>query len=77
MGGEGAVESERIEKWEGEMAKRNAYFLKFEIATLTYTDAKLAYPDQVFNELASYLEPAPASPLNLLTIEQELLNYPG
>lgn len=54
-GGKAAVEAKRIEKFESEMGKRNNYFQKFSITTLTFTDKKLKDMDAAFEELKPYL----------------------
>ncbi len=56
-GGEAAIEKERIKKWESETQKRNAYFNKFGITTLTFTDTELADVDKAFAQVEPYLSP--------------------
>lgn len=56
-GGESAVEKEQIKKWEADTAKRNAYFEKFGITTLTFTDTALADIEAAFLEIELYLSP--------------------
>ena len=56
-GGETAIEKEQIKKWEADTAKRNAYFEKFGITTLTFTDGALTDIDTAFSGIEQYLAP--------------------
>lgn len=75
LGGERAVDAERIRQWEAEMSKRNDYYLTFGVTTLTFMDSALSAPDAVFDKLAPHLEPAPQSTLNPLRVTKELEEY--
>lgn len=56
-GGEKAVEEKRQERFENEMEKRNAYFKKYGITTLTFAGKALRNTDRVFDQIADYFEP--------------------
>lgn len=56
-GGEAAVEKERIRQWEADTKKRNAYFEKFGITTLTFTDSDLKDIGTAFTRLGKFLLP--------------------
>ncbi len=56
-GGEAAVEKERIKKWEEDTKKRNAYFERFGITTLTFTNSDFADIGTAFKRLEKYLLP--------------------
>lgn len=56
-GGETAVERERIKKWEEDTKKRNAYFEKFGITTLTFTDSDFQDIGTAFARVEKYLLP--------------------
>lgn len=57
-GGKEAVEKKRIEKWERDTAKRNDYFTKFGITTLTFTNQNLANIRAAFDGIRPYLGPS-------------------
>lgn len=61
-GGEAAVERTRAEKFQREMKKRNEYFKRFGITTLTFTDEDLKDMDAVFADVSEYLLPSIDSP---------------
>jgi hypothetical protein len=54
-GGESAVEKKRIEKWEADTRKRNAYFQTYGITTITFTDSDLADIESAFESVTQYL----------------------
>ena len=56
--GKGAVEQKQILTWEKDTAKRNDYFTKFGITTLTLTDQKLANIGAAFEGIKRYLGPS-------------------
>lgn len=56
-GGEAAVEKERIKMWEADTKKRNAYFEKFGITTLTFTNSDFEDISTAFKRLEKYLLP--------------------
>lgn len=56
-GGETAVEEQRIKQWEADTQKRNAYFQKFGITTLTFTNSDLADIANAFKGIVTYLSP--------------------
>ena len=55
---QGAVEQKQIETWEKDTAKRNDYFTKFGITTLTLTDQNLANIGAAFEGIKRYLGPS-------------------
>ena len=59
------MEKERIKKWEADTEKRNAYFRKFGITTITFTDNALKDIAEAFSQVEEYLsapEVKPAPP---------------
>jgi len=63
------INAELAARWEREMAKRNAYFAKYAITTVTFTDARLADMDNCFEAMAAYLRARSAAPIG---VEDEL-----
>ncbi len=74
-GGEGAIEKARIEKWEEDTKKRNAYFQKFGITTLTFTDSQLADMDEAFAQIEAYLSPANERRQPAPQVKKAISNY--
>lgn len=60
-----AVNAELKIKWEGEMKKRNRYFKKFGITTVTFTDEDLTDLDDCFEVMADYLAERPEEDMSL------------
>ncbi len=56
-GGEAVIEKERIKKWEAESNKRNDYFEKFGITTITFTDSNLRDIKACFKQVEKFLLP--------------------
>lgn len=55
------VNEEAKQNFEKEMTKYKAYFRKFNIPILTYTDGDLEDYDKIFSEITTYLSPIKAS----------------
>ena len=60
-----AVNEELKEKWESEMSKRNRYFKKYGISTVTFTDNNLSDLDSCFDEMKAYLSDRPEEKMSL------------
>jgi hypothetical protein len=74
-GGETAIEKAQIKKWEADTQKRNAYFKKFGITTLTFTDSDLANMDEAFSQIEPYLSPPRTRKLALPQVRGAIAAY--
>lgn len=74
-GGERGLEAERIRLWEKDIEKRNNYFLKFGLTTLTFTDTALKDMPATFAKVIPYLEPANEERASSPEVEHELQQY--
>jgi hypothetical protein len=73
--GIGAVEQKKIETWEKDTAKRNEYFTKFGITTLTLTDKKLANIGSAFEGIKRYLAPSIDMRRSNLQVDHAITEY--
>ena len=74
-GGEAAVEEQRIKQWETDTQKRNSYFEKFGITTLTFTDSDLADIDAAFARIIPYLAPPKKKPVAVPQVKRAVESY--
>ena len=74
-GGEKAIEAERLKKWQGEMKKRNSYFKKYGLTTLTFTDEALGDMEACFEEIEEYLAPAKSVVPSLPDVKRAIKEY--
>jgi hypothetical protein len=63
------VNIELSAKWEKEMDKRNEYFKKFGITTITFTDYRLKDIESCFKDIESFLKRRPE---NVSSLELEI-----
>ncbi len=74
-GGTAAVEKKQIETWEKDTAKRNDYFIKFGITTLTLTDQKLSNISDAFDSVKPYLGPSVDDRRSNPEVDREIGKY--
>jgi hypothetical protein len=74
-GGKKAVEDKRKEMFEKEMGKRNDYFEKFGITTITFTDNNLKNIDACFKTMKEYLVPQGTNMPSQPEVDEEIENY--
>jgi hypothetical protein len=60
-------------KWDKESEKRNSYFEKYGITTITFTDKNLKDLEQCFSEIVKVLEERPERKSSIKTLESSLM----
>jgi hypothetical protein len=61
------VNADLAKKWGREMSKRNRYFSRFGISTVTFTDSHLTSLDLCFADIEQHLSARPEKPISLDT----------
>jgi hypothetical protein len=62
-------------KWNKEVAKRNKYFQKYDIITITFADEELEDIDECFSIIEEYLSKRPEEPISYEEQIQELEDF--
>jgi hypothetical protein len=70
-----AVNDEAMQNFEKEMKKLKAYFRKYKITVLVYTDEDLKNHENIFNEISKYLSPTKASKQLEFQVINDFLNF--